>query len=1272
MRIIETSHLKQWASTVAANSRFPHVIKGLINETSLVQYLRMPSGDASWVPGFDGVVISQEGTQFVPAGFSVWEMGTDSAYVTKANKDYSKRSNKKDEDKITTATDVVSKNEVTFVFVTPYVWVNKNEWVAERRKEKVWKNIIVIDGVDLEEWLMKSPVVSLDLAAEISLIINEGLQSIDQAWAEWRGYSDPELIEDVVVAGRAEQEKEVITYLSDTNRIFTVRGDSPREAWGFVLAVLRRLTDEEREKICSRVVIANDEAIASRLSTLHGHIIIVKQANNQISNVLVRAGNYVIVAEGNSARTNRDVIQLPRADRQLFVKGLQAMNLSEEEAKQKARECALSTTIFQRLMPAANASYPIWAAHPLMDKLIPALLAIRWDESIEADQKVLCSLSNVKDYASVEENLQPFLLVDEPPLKKINEMWVMTAPIDAFQLGARYITRTQFERFKQTFIEVFAEIDPKVELPPDEWLMSDIKGKRGTSKWLRSGLAESLLMIAECSFDNPLPGNQSPKEYVEEIVRAIPDLNNDWRILASIRDQYTLIMEAAPRPLLNSLEHILEANCDDIKKLFAEGNGLFGGGSMHTNILWALEMLAWSPDYLLRVTSILAKLASIDPGGRLLNRPINSLRDIFLWWHPGTNADNDHRLSAIDSILETYPGVGWSLLELLLPGRTLSVSPTPKPRWADFGDLSLDSLSSKGRNKYLEEIINRAIDYLGCDVKRWNTLLESMWAFKNEQRERVVSSFEKLSQEEITQDQRLLFWNMIREFATHQRSFISAEWALPLEIVERIEKVLEFFDPSDIVEKNRWLFNDVVPEISDMEEDFDIRKTKVEELRKETIKNILDERGIGGIIKLGTDCSYSDFVASIAVLEINDINRLAELIIQTIGYGEKGISFGGQISGYSYQLFKNDWLEKIRIIVKTSLIKSANETAMLLRCLPEKKEIWNFVEEFGDAVVSEYWRQKPFIQLTHNPSDQLFQIGKLIENGRASDLFTIIRYENESISTDLLIKIFNATLQEIIQNANSGKVNTFGVDSYSIKKYLGILRKRTDITKQQLMQCEFNILPLLSSIDSKGIALYEYMAENPLFFVEVICKAYLPANIKDSDRSELSPEEQAWARNAYTLLQGMDQIPGAKEDQTIDENGLLEWIDAVRIKAHEMDRYTIAEYKIGELLAHSPNDPDDGGWPHKTVRNVIEKRISSDMERGLLIGKRNLRGVVTKAMFEGGQQERELAKEYQKYNQLVKSRWQRTAAILQSMSDQWLRDAKREDARAEQSEITIY
>ena len=60
MRIIETSHLKQWASTVAANSRFPHVIKGLINETSLVQSLRMPSGDASWVPGFDGVVISQE------------------------------------------------------------------------------------------------------------------------------------------------------------------------------------------------------------------------------------------------------------------------------------------------------------------------------------------------------------------------------------------------------------------------------------------------------------------------------------------------------------------------------------------------------------------------------------------------------------------------------------------------------------------------------------------------------------------------------------------------------------------------------------------------------------------------------------------------------------------------------------------------------------------------------------------------------------------------------------------------------------------------------------------------------------------------------------------------------------------------------------------------------------------------------------------------------------------------------------------------------------
>lgn len=1269
MRIIETSHLKQWASTVAANSSLPQVIKKLINATTNVQYLRMPSGDASWVPDFDGVVINQKGTRFVPEGLSVWEMGTNSNYKVKANGDYDKRNDGKPQ--IDTLKGSVNKTEVIFIFVTPHIWEDKNKWIDEHKKDPVWKDIIVLDGVDLQDWLESSTPTSLNLAEEMSLIIDDGLQSLEQAWEEWNGYSDPVLNEDVVLAGREEDQKVLMTYLTTNSSLFTVRGDSPREAWGFVLASLRMIpTEEDRDRLCSRVIITDNEVIANRLRNLTNHIIILKQTGSQVSGVLARAGNHVILAEGNNSRTLRDVIELSRPDRQLFISALKKAGLSEDDARQKARECGLSTTILQRLLPAANYACPAWAEPPQINQLIPALLAGRWNELIEADQKVLCTLADVKEYSSVELSFQPFLSVDEPPLKKISEMWALTAPVDAFQLGARYITRTHFDRFKQIFIEVFGTIDPKVELPPDEWFASGLQKEKDVSAWLRSGLAESLLMIAEFPACGPLPGLPFPRDYVDEVVRSIPGLNNDWRVLASIRDQFTVMMEAAPRPLLCCLEHMLEATPEDLKRLFVEGDGIFGGGSMHTGILWSLEMLAWSPHFLPRVSSILAKLASIDPGGRLANRPINSLREIFLWWYPGTNANNEQRLLAIDSIITTEPEVGWKLLERLLPGGSLTASPTSKPRWRDFDDLALDSQTRKGQYEYLNAIIDRAINNTGNDVTKWKTLLDSMTNFNKNQVDRVIESLISIAHDKLSNEQSYLFWDMIRDFTSRHRAFHSAVWALPLEIIERFEVLLPLFAPEDIVERNLWLFNDWLPEISDIEEDIDVRKKKVDEQRNDAIRSILGHYGVEGIIKLGENCNYPGIVASLAVPQINNIESLTNLVHLAIKNGETGVILASRISIYLYQLFEKRWLDTIPTIVQTSDRKTTTILASMLQWLPDNREVWDFADILGAEVSQEFWRIKPIYNLVSGAESQRYQLDRLIKVGRAHEIFKIITYGKDAISSELLLLVFDATMEEVFNMMNTGKDKILGVDAHGVKSYLDKLRSRSEISKQEVIKREFNALPFLV-FDSEGLSIHEYMAENPEFFVDLLCKVFITEKDK-GNQHEPSAEELAWARSAHTILRGMDKIPGMQDDKTINEVILTRWIDLVRVKAKERDRSTVADSKIGELLARSPNDPEDGGWPHKTIRNVIEARISSKMEHGFVIGKYNMRGVVSRGLCEGGQQERELEKEYRKYVELATPHWPKTAAILETMAERWRREAAREDAEAIQTDITLY
>ena len=75
MRLIETTDLGRWADSRSAQSRFPYLVKNLICAVIEPDKLRFPSGDAVWLPGFDGELVSSEKDRFVPTGSSVWEAG---------------------------------------------------------------------------------------------------------------------------------------------------------------------------------------------------------------------------------------------------------------------------------------------------------------------------------------------------------------------------------------------------------------------------------------------------------------------------------------------------------------------------------------------------------------------------------------------------------------------------------------------------------------------------------------------------------------------------------------------------------------------------------------------------------------------------------------------------------------------------------------------------------------------------------------------------------------------------------------------------------------------------------------------------------------------------------------------------------------------------------------------------------------------------------------------------------------------------------------------
>ncbi|MEW6173689.1 MAG: hypothetical protein AB1510_11600, partial [Bacillota bacterium] len=98
-------------------THLPLWIRRLCFDPEATRQLSFPAGDSTYVPGWDGVLYSEQGNAWVPAGASRWEIGCDQDVRGKANDEYRKR---------TEQTSGEERSACTFVFVIPRRWTKKS------------------------------------------------------------------------------------------------------------------------------------------------------------------------------------------------------------------------------------------------------------------------------------------------------------------------------------------------------------------------------------------------------------------------------------------------------------------------------------------------------------------------------------------------------------------------------------------------------------------------------------------------------------------------------------------------------------------------------------------------------------------------------------------------------------------------------------------------------------------------------------------------------------------------------------------------------------------------------------------------------------------------------------------------------------------------------------------------------------------------------------------------------------------------------------------
>ena len=704
MRWITATRLEEWARTTASETGLPEVVSDLIRASAAdINAIRFPSGEKGRVRGFDGHLQSSSQELNVPKGNSYWEFGRTQDYKDKAIYEFKRVS------EVLSAQD---RAESTFVFLSPWTWDSSKgdnkieDWCQARRAEFPWKNVVYLDGVALEEWFLQCPATAAWHARNTFKCAppGGGIRSTDEFWNQFANRFNPALTEQVVLCEREKATEQLLTTLMATSGSISFSADSPDEVIAFAIAAIRRAKPEVRLFLEARTLVIDNMEAGRFLLSRQGLVYLLREDAAQSPNLFAPNGP-TLVPLGRQQRTG-SAQPLNRPSGQVMGMAIETMGLPRHKALTLARGCGRSLTALARQIPGGCYDLPPGLSEA--PSILSAILAGGWDSGNNDDKEVVRLLAGASDYLHLEGSLRKFLRDADPPFDREGTVWKVRAPMDAFIHVGHLIGHEHLDALRGAMSLVFSQIEAVPE--PDDVVGFPRSPSLPHSEWLRDGLATTLLLLANWETQAELNlGIGAGQRFADELVGSLPGLSTNARLLASLQDELPLLAEAAPRPLLAALELMLEGDGSALLPIFEEKEGLIFPVYEYVGLLRALEVLAWDPAYFDRATLILARMAAIDPGGKIVNSPMNSLKEIFVLWSPNANASQAQRMAGLDKIAKAVPEICWALICSLLPSLHGTSSPTSRPVLREAGASDRPAMTYAELWKQQSRVTQRAV-----------------------------------------------------------------------------------------------------------------------------------------------------------------------------------------------------------------------------------------------------------------------------------------------------------------------------------------------------------------------------------------------------------------------------------------------------------------------------------------------------------------------------------------------------------------------------------
>lgn len=1248
---VTSTDINEWANRRKAQSVLPRLVRRLIfATTSSSVSVSMPSGESVQLPGWDGYVRADRKYRFVPAGLSHWEMGVSGEVAKKANADYAKRSAEPLE---------VNPAESTFVFVTARKWRERHEWAADKMHDKLWRDVRAYDADDLEAWLDLAPSVKYPFASELGKQV-ESLLDLEGYWNDWRQVTSPIVSKGLVLAGREEIVGKVTDWLRSIASSRLLRADTQEEAIVFLACVIANLSEEERDYFFSRCLIVSTPE-AWRLVVPHTlPLVLVPTFPESDSAAAVRYGHQVLVPGGRELAGRGGVLELPRLSSQVAVDELRNMGFGDERAHVEARLARRSLQAFRRKhCQNVQVKRPAWSEPSDPRTILAAFLAGSWEDSKPGDQEILGNLGG-KPYSEIKIELHRLAASSDPPIRSDGNSWYLVSNEDSWLLLRRHLNSDFIDRFEHSCLNTFLTPDPALDLSVDQRWMANVMGhEREHSALLRRGLADTLAFLGSRLQQSDASFGVEYARIVQIVRRLLSAANNDetGKLWASLTDLMPLLAESAPDEFLAAVHDGLQGEPPLLRTLFgvSQGGDPLFNSYPYTGLIWALETLAWSPDHFGLATQCLARLAEIDPGGPLANRPFDSLEDIFLIWNPQTSASLDQRLETLATLLGQVPTITWRLLLSLLPTVRSVSDPTSRPVWRDWRVETAPGICQKEWERTVKGIADQILNFAGEDIAK---LTEALVACTRRTPELWALTVEKilgLNTEAIDDE-------TLADACLHLRRkglwVITTKGSLNREEQYRadcLSRLIEHLEPRDLLVRHAWLFCSAppLPDIFDGKWDHERQIKTVFAAQDHAVMSIHEHRGIDQLLALGSKVeNQAALGAAVSRLDLIGAPNEADFLRSQLDSPEECKMLLG--IGYVREKFHEaGWKWAEALVSDKGHLWSATGYALFLLQLPPTLQTWTWAKQLGAGTEAEYWSRFRLLML---PSSELYlhAVNNLLEHGQARSAVIMLGI----MQSDIGLRGNESLVVSALDSAITGQRHQ-AIDQSSFAHYtaelLDYLDGSEEVTKDIVARLEWAYSLLLDPQYRKSKRLHQLMAHDPVFFAEVVSLAYKP-----------STTNSGLTAVACDLIGGWKELPSLMEDGSYDSGALKQWVQTAQQELTKRGCRAIGDRLIGISLSHGSDADYDGLWPLSCVREILESTqlASHDLKLGFITGIHVKRGTIIKSSLEDGQQERALSAKYNTYAQQLRDRWPVTALILRQAAESFKHEARGEDQRA--------